>query len=149
MLRFFAGVVSSLLLVAAGFFIWNGRAQGDGSGAATPGTPGAGGRAPFVQQESGLPPAATDKTREQKRFARYDKDKDGRVSRNEFLESRHKAFAKLDLNHDGMLSFDEWAAKAEKKFDEADGDRNGALSAVEFAVTKAKSRSSSSRSKKC
>jgi hypothetical protein len=86
------------------------------------------------------PPAAErpPQDREAKRLARYDKDKDGAVSRTEYLKSREKAFAKLDLNRDGRLDFDEYAAKTIDKFDAADGDDSGRLTAAEFATTAVK-----------
>ncbi|MEO6247121.1 MAG: hypothetical protein ABIO85_00870 [Sphingomicrobium sp.] len=80
-------------------------------------------------------PEATAKTREEKRFARADKDKDGKVTEEELLAPRHKAFAKLDQDHNGMLSFNEWAAKTINKFEGADDDKNGALTAEEYAET--------------
>lgn len=83
-------------------------------------------------------PEATDKTREQKRFDRYDKDRDGSITRGEYLLPRTKAFAKLDTNHDGMLSFDEWAVKTENKFAMADKDKSGAMSPAEFLATAVK-----------
>jgi len=82
------------------------------------------------------PPAATEKTREEKRFARYDKDRDGKVSREEFLASRRKAYAKLDTNGDGRLSFEEWSAKTAERFGKADGDKSATLTAEEFATTR-------------
>ena len=57
------------------------------------------------------PPEATPKSREEKRFSRADKDKNGRIEREELLASRRKAFAKLDKNGNGALSLDEWAVK--------------------------------------
>jgi hypothetical protein len=83
-------------------------------------------------------PEAGDKTREQKRFGRYDKDRNGQVTREEYLAQRRKAYAKLDVNHDGVLSFDEWAVKAETKFAAADGDKSGAMNPTEFATTAVK-----------
>ena len=45
------------------------------------------------------PPEATPKSREEKRFSRADKDKNGRIEREELLAPRRrKAFAKLDKN---------------------------------------------------
>ncbi|TPG14248.1 EF-hand domain-containing protein [Sphingomonas oligophenolica] len=85
-----------------------------------------------------IAPAATDRTREQKRFDRYDKDRDGKVMRDEYLMQRRKAFAKLDTDHDGRLSFDEWAIKATTKFTGADADKSGAMTAAEFATTAVK-----------
>lgn len=83
-------------------------------------------------------PAATARTREEKRFGRYDKDKDGKITRDEYLVARHKAYAKLDRDGNGQLSFDEWAIKATTKFAGADGDKSGAMSATEFATTAVK-----------
>jgi len=91
-------------------------------------------------------PEASAATREQKRFARYDRDQDGKVTRDEYLANRHKAFARLDVNGDGRLDFDEWAAKATAKFAAADHDKSGAMDAAEFATTAVK-RKPSSRSK--
>lgn len=84
------------------------------------------------------PPEASpppEPSREERRLARYDKDKDGRVSRDEYLASRRKAFAKLDRDGDGRLSFEEYAVKTSDRFVSADGNRDGRLSAVEFATT--------------
>ncbi len=110
--RFLAGVASALLLVTAGFFIWT------------------------AQADRGSPPSATEKTREEKRFARYDRNKDGAVGRDEYLLSRQKAFAKLDTNGDGKLAFEEYAVKTATKFAGADKDRSGSLDATEFATTR-------------
>ena len=46
-------------------------------------------------------PEASAKSREEKRFSRADKDKNGKIEADEVLEPRHKAFAKLDLNGNG------------------------------------------------
>jgi hypothetical protein len=136
--RFLAGVASALLLVTAGFFLWTGIARRDvvlpavsaavaGGEAAQVGAPG-----PAVDD----PPEASEKTREQKRFDRYDRNRDGKVDRDEYLLSRHKAFAKLDTNGDGKLSFEEYSAKAIGKFAKADMDRSNTLDATEFATTR-------------
>lgn len=86
------------------------------------------------------PPVAErpEQDREAKRLARYDRDKDGAVSRAEYLKAREKAFAKLDVNGDGRLAFEEYAVKTIDKFDGADGDDSGGLTAVEFATTAVK-----------
>lgn len=128
--RFLAGVASALLLVTAGFFIW--KAQAD-RGSAIPPAPAA--SAAALADLDG-PPTATEKTREEKRFSRYDRDKDGVVGREEYLLSRRKAFAKFDTNGDGRLSFDEYAIKTATKFAVADKDRNGALNPKEFSMTR-------------
>jgi hypothetical protein len=79
-------------------------------------------------------PEADSKTREQKRFSRYDKNKDGKVEADEYLAARHKNFDKLDADHNGALSFAEYAAKGIEKFDTAGG-RKGWLSPDEFVAT--------------
>ncbi|MBB4615919.1 EF-hand domain-containing protein [Sphingomonas abaci] len=83
-------------------------------------------------------PEASARTREDKRFDRYDKDRDGQVTRDEYLAQRRKAFAKLDRDGDGHLSFDEWAVKATTKFAAADRDRSNAMDRAEFATTAVK-----------
>lgn len=85
-------------------------------------------------------PEASEKTREERRFNRYDKNRDELVGREEYLASRRKAFARLGANGDGRLSFDEWAAKATDKFAKADADRSASLSRAEFANTAVKRR---------
>jgi hypothetical protein len=81
------------------------------------------------------PPEATLKSREEKRFSRADKDKNGRIEREELFAARRKSFAKLDKNGNGTLSFDEWAVKTIDKFAGADKDRTGWLSPTEYAST--------------
>ena len=89
---------------------------------------------PLTAPASDVTPA----DREAKRFARYDKDKDGTITRDEYFTNRHKAFAKLDLDHDGKLSFDEYSAKVIVKFDLADLRHEGKLTPAEFATTAVK-----------
>jgi hypothetical protein len=82
------------------------------------------------------PPEATPKSREERRFSRADKDKNGRIEREELLAPRRrKAFAKLDKNGDGKLAFEEWGVKTVDKFAGAEKDRTGWLSAAEYAST--------------
>ncbi len=80
-------------------------------------------------------PEASAKSREEKRFSRADKNKDGKIEAEELLEPRRKAFAKLDANGNGNLSFEEWAATTIDKLKGADKDRNGWLTAAEYATT--------------
>lgn len=132
MWRFLAGVASALLLCGAGMVWWtSGQRQTPLLSAFEP---------PLARstEQSGdaTPPAADERTREQKRFDRYDRDRNDAISQEEYLASRRKAFAKLDLNGDGRLSFDEWAKKTTDKFAKADSDGSRSLSRVEFATTK-------------
>lgn len=132
--RFLAGAAAALLLVTGIFFIWQGRAQQPEPLAAAappmvPMTPG--------QALAPIPaaPSADPKSKEEKRFARADKNDDGRITLAELVEPRRKPFAKLDINGDGKLSFEEWAVKTLDKFEDADSDRNKALTPAEFATT--------------
>jgi hypothetical protein len=79
-------------------------------------------------------PEASPKSREEKRFSRYDKNKDGKVQANEYLAARRKNFDKLDADQSGALSFQEYAVKGIEKFDAAGG-RKGWLSPAEFVAT--------------
>ncbi|WEK43051.1 MAG: EF-hand domain-containing protein [Candidatus Sphingomonas colombiensis] len=136
MWRYAVGGIAALLMVAAGWVLFHGDAARD------PMLPPPPAPAQALASDEALPevPEATARTREQKRFDRYDKDRDGRVTREEYLASRRKAFAKLDTNGDGKLSFDEWAVKTITKFADADHDRSGALDRAEFATTAPKRR---------
>ncbi|MEO5640305.1 MAG: histidine kinase [Sphingomicrobium sp.] len=136
--RVMAGGAITLLLTTGAFLFWQGHAE---SRSALPDAPPAleaiaSGRQ-FAMLSPELPnvPEATSKTREEKRFSRADKDKNGKVTEDELLAPRHKAFAKLDLDHNSMLSFNEWAAKTINKFEGADDDHSGWLTAAEYAGT--------------
>lgn len=142
MWRFAAGVMATLLLLGAGFLWMSPRAQ-----TAVPQR-----LKPPVIATNQLPrptldavPSAAPRTREQKRFDRYDKDRDAIITREEYLASRRKAFAKLDRDGDGRLSFDEWAARTTDKFAKADADKSGTLSAAEFATTAVKRKTPAGR----
>ena len=131
--RFLAGVAATLLLVTGVFFIW--QAQAD-RGSAVPVLAAAPTDAAMGLADLAGPPAASERTREEKRFSRYDKDKNGAVAREEYLVARRKNFAKLDVNGDGRLGFEEYAVKTTAKFAAADKDKNGALAPTEFALTR-------------
>jgi Ca2+-binding EF-hand superfamily protein len=85
-------------------------------------------------------PEADAKSKEQRRFARADKNEDGRISLAELVEPRRTAFAKLDLDQDGKLSFEEWAVRTLDKFAEADVDKSKTLSPAEYVTTAPKPR---------
>lgn len=134
MLRFFAGVGSALLLVLAGFFIWKGIAQRDDS-AALPEPSDQAGSAPLVSGGPPQPPSADERSREQRRFDRADRDRNGAVTLEEMTYTRRRNYARLDTNHDGRLSFEEWAARSLQKFAEADANHDHSLNRAEFAAT--------------
>lgn len=131
MWRFLAGVGSALLLTGAGLFWWTSD-QPESPIAQAVAPP----LAAATSEPVARPPEAEERTREEKRFDRYDKDRDQAITTDEYLLSRRKAYAKLDANGDGRLSFDEWAKKTTDKFAKADADRSRALSRTEFATTK-------------
>ena len=132
MVRWIAGIVAALLLVTGGFLALQGRAE-------EPGIPPAPGPrlAAASTRLSPIPdaPEADAKSKEQKRFARADKDENGTITLAELVEPRRAAFAKLDLDHDGKLSFEEWAVRTIDKFAEADGDKSKTLTPAEYAAT--------------
>jgi hypothetical protein len=137
MWRYLAGGAALIALIAAGFMVFSGKAR---PGPLLPPQPMAQVSGGTVASDP-LPdaaPEATDKTREQKRFDRYDKDRDAKITREEYLVQRRKAYARLDVDGDGKLSFDEWAVKAATKFADADRDKSGAMTAPEFATTAVK-----------
>ena len=133
MLRFLAGAAACFLLMTGAFLLWQSRA------AERPGLP----AAPPARAASGFSfggngvlqaPEASPKSREEKRFSRYDKNKDGKVQAEEYLAARQRNFAKLDADHNGALSFAEYAVKGIEKFNAAGG-KKGWLSPAEFVAT--------------
>lgn len=143
MWRYAVGAGAALLLAFGGFLLFGHGPAPTPLAAVLPPAPvkAAGAVTPLP----GKAPEADAKTREQKRFDRYDKDRDDTVSRDEYFAARRKAFAKLDANGDGRLSFEEWAAKSVAKFTGADGDKSGTLTRTEFATTAPPRRPASAR----
>jgi len=133
-LRFLAGVAATFLLMTGAFLLWQSRAE---SGPALPVAPAArpASASLFSGDQPLRAPEASPKTREERRFSRADKNKNGRIESEELLGARRKAFAKLDKNGNGALSFDEWATKTIDKFQGADSDRSGFLTRAEYATT--------------
>ena len=130
MARYLAALVSGLLIVIGGVLFWQARPD-RAEAVPMPPPPQAAGKVTPLPE----PPEATPKSREQKRFARADRDDDGRITAAELYGPRRKAFAKLDTNGNGSLSFEEWAAKTIDKFEGADKDKSGWLTAAEYATT--------------
>src|SRR3954451_18583175 len=131
MWRFLAGAAACFLLMTGAFLLWQGHAQRAPSLPAPPARLASTTRRPAPLQA----PEASPKSREEKRFSRADKNKDGRIETNELLDPRRKAFAKLDTNGNGTLAFEEWAVKTIGKFKDADRDRSGWLTAAEYSTT--------------
>jgi hypothetical protein len=81
------------------------------------------------------PPQATELTKEEQRFFRYDRNRDRRITRNEMLSTRSDAFRKLDKDGNNLLTFEEWAVTTVNRFDQADADHDRELTQREFATT--------------
>lgn len=139
--RFLMGGVASALLLTGGLFMWKGYSQiADDRSVpapppALPAIPVAGPNAPKRGAAPPTLPAAKEQSREERRFNRYDRDRNGRISRIEMMATRSAAFRKLDKNGDNLLSFEEWAAATADRFDKADADKSGDLTRAEFATT--------------
>jgi hypothetical protein len=131
LLRFLAGVASCFLLMTGAFLIWQSHAQ---KAPGLPNAPAARSASLFGGSEPLQAPEADAKTREEKRFSRYDKNKDGKVQADEYLAARRRNFDKLDVDHNGALSFQEYAVKGIEKFNGAGG-KKGWLSPAEFVAT--------------
>ena len=140
MSRVVLGAVIALVLAGVGMFWWQGRAAVET--AAPP---------PLVQPETPspdvlptavagdlrgpAPPEATELTREEQRFFRYDRNRDRKVTRNEMLSTRSEGFRKLDKDGNNLLDFEEWAVATATRFDSADANGDRSLDLVEFAKT--------------
>ncbi|MEY2942749.1 MAG: hypothetical protein RLY97_763 [Pseudomonadota bacterium] len=138
--RMVLGAVSALLMAAAGIFWWQGRAALE-RGAPPPelsGQTGNGGEIELPTADphgrgAALPGGAKRlMSKEEKRFNRYDRNKDGQIIRNEMLATRVTGFKKLDINRDNLLSFEEWAVKTANRFKEVDKNGDGIVTRAEL-----------------
>ena len=138
--RLVLGGFIALVLVAIGMFWWQGRAAVEQG--APPPIPDAVQPAPDALPSADpgamrgpAPPEATELTREEQRFFRYDRNRVRRITRNEMLSSRTEAFRKLDKDGNNLLDFEEWAVATARRFDGADGNRDRELDMAEFLTT--------------
>jgi Ca2+-binding protein (EF-Hand superfamily) len=138
--RIVLGAVVALILVGVGLFWLQGRAEVEEG--APPPEPAAAAPGPDVLPSadvSGMrgaaPPEATELTREQRRFFRYDRNRDLKITRNEMLSSRTSAFRKLDTDGNNLITFEEFAVTTANRFEDADANGDGWLSPQEFATT--------------
>ncbi len=138
--RIVLGAVGALALVALGLFWWQGRAEVEKG--APPPSPEKLAADPMVLPSADIsgmrgpaPPEASELTKEQQRFFRYDRNRDQRISRAEMLSTRTDGFRKLDRDGNNLLTFEEWAVTTVDRFEGADKDGDGQLTAREFAVT--------------
>ena len=140
--RVVLGSLATLLLVAAGLFWWQGRAATE-QGAPPPQVLGAadadGDDLPSTEPgdlRGPAPPEASEMSREQRRFARLDRDSDSRITRNEMMSTRTRDFRRLDVDGNNLLTFEEWAVATANRFKAADANGDQWLSREEFATTR-------------
>jgi hypothetical protein len=145
MVRGLLGGLAALMLVAAGIFWWQGRAQSPSGGTTALAVTDAASAEPEDLPSADVeglmgaePPEATVVGKETRRFNLIDKDRDNRISRTEMLSQRAKAFRKLDKDGNNLLSFEEWAFATVDKFKAADGNGDLFLTRQEFATTRPK-----------
>ena len=136
--RIVLGAFGALVLVAVGLFWMQGRAEVE-QGAPPPTGPTAGPTgipsADVAGLEGPAPPEATELSREQRRFFRYDRNRDLKITREEMLSSRTDAFRDLDADGNNLLTFEEWAVTTAERFDQADANGDRELTQKEFATT--------------
>ena len=142
------GVFVGLILSGVGVFWWQGRAQIEEF---APPPPEPLEESPAPEQlpiadpadlEGPAPPEASELTREEKRFFRYDRDRDRIITRTEMLSTRSDAFRKLDVDGNNLLTFEEWAVTTVERFEGADSNGDDKLTPVEFATTAPKPKKS-------
>ncbi len=143
--RVVLGAFCALVLVGIGLFWWQGRAAAERG--APPPEPAASTPDPDVLPSADAaalrgptPPEASELTREEQRFFRYDRDRDRRITRNEMLSTRTDAFRDLDTDGNNLLTFEEWAVATSERFAGMDKDGNAWLNAVEFATSAPRAR---------
>ena len=141
MSRVILGLILGIIMATIGLYWWQGKAEVEMYAPPLPEPEGA----PQNRDELPVsnpgemtgptPPEASELTREQRRFFRYDRNRDWRISRNEMLSTRSEGFRKLDVDGNNLLTFEEWAVTTVEKFDDADADGDGKLTTKEFATT--------------
>lgn len=149
--RLVLGAVLALALLGIGLFWLQGRAEVEqGAPPPLPEPLASDTSLPVADvsdMEGPAPPEARELTREQKRFARYDRNSDGVISRNEMLSTRTEGFRKLDKDGNNLLSFEEWAVTTVDRFEKADANHDGILTRAEFATTRPKQSKTKNRSR--
>ena len=147
--RMILGAFAALLLASIGLFWWQGRAQVEDAApppepeeAVEAEDPDALPTADPADMRGPAPPEASELTREQRRFFRYDRNRDLKITRNEMLSTRTDAFRKLDKDGNNLLTFEEWAVTTADRFDGMDANRDRELTQAEFATSAPKPRAS-------
>jgi len=136
------GVLLGLVFAGVGVFWWQGRAQVEQNAPPPPEPeeivevdPNALPESDPGEMVGPAPPEASELTREERRFFRYDRNRDRKITRNEMLSTRADAFRKLDKDGNNLLTFEEWAVRTSDRFAEMDGNGDLELTAAEFATS--------------
>ncbi len=152
MRQFWTGVIAALLLSGSGIWIWQ-LVANDKQALPEGAPPPVPGEAPLRGEPIVLPVASAtapksgpalpqtaiyQPSREEKRFNRYDRDRDDIITRVEMLSTRTNAFRKLDKDGNNLLTFEEWAVATSDRFTQADANRDKLLTRAEFATTRRK-----------
>ncbi len=141
MSRVILGLVIGLVFASVGLYWWQGKAEVEIN---APPLPEPEQERPSAEElpqtdpgemKGPVPPEASELTREQRRFFRYDRNRDLTITRNEMLSTRSDGFRALDVDGNNLLTFEEWAVTTADRFDGADADGDGKLSQKEFATT--------------
>ena len=137
--RIVLGALGALALAALGLFWLQGRAEVE-RGAPPPAADAAASPSELPSADvAGLvgpaPPEESELSREERRFFRYDRDRDRIITRHEMMSSRTDAFRKLDTDGNNLLTFEEWAITTSQRFAGADANGDGKLTPPEFATT--------------
>lgn len=136
--RFLLGGLAVFVMMGLGLFWLLGRAEVEA--AAPPPAEASTEPASLPRADAGDAPGpelpeATRLSREQRRFFRYDRDHDSRISRSEMLSTRADGFRDLDKDGNNLLTFEEWAVATVDKFGQADADHDQYLTPAEFRST--------------
>ncbi|EAQ30231.1 hypothetical protein NAP1_05625 [Erythrobacter sp. NAP1] len=136
------GVFVGLILAGVGVFWWQGRAQVELYAPPPPEPEELVEIDPNELPESDpgdmvgpAPPEASELTREERRFFRYDRNRDRIITRQEMLSSRSDAFRALDVDGNNLLTFEEWAVTTSERFEKMDENKDLELTQAEFATS--------------
>jgi hypothetical protein len=144
--RMVLGALGVLALFGLGLFWLQGRAEVE-RGAPPPAaqaavTPTGLPSADIAGLSGPAPPEESELSREERRFFRYDRNRDRIITRQEMMSSRTDGFRKLDTDGNNLLTFEEWAVTTSDRFAGADANGDGRLTPAEFATTAPKPRAS-------
>ena len=138
--RMVLGMLLGLVVASVGLYWWQGVAQVEVNAPPPPVleprvSPDELPYADPADMRGPAPPEASELTREEIRFFRYDRNRDRVITRNEMLATRSDGFRDLDKDGNNLLTFEEWAVTTVERFDGADKNGDGTLTAAEFATT--------------